>query len=234
VQETEIAITHVIVHHTYVPRLEDWLGQRTMESMRRTYEAKGWRCGPHAFCGPDAIWVMTPLGHENRGHLGEADTDPWKINVEIVGDYSNALPVGEVLENALACVAALVEKSGRGTGIISKHNDWAQTACPGAHFSANFPWFIGLVKEAIEPVMVQAAIGEVIQGSIIPLNPVAAFEVAGAALGRLPASREVDVTVDGITYRAQAYRDPGEREWQHIVYCRVGEWGALRWFERRN
>ena len=234
VQETEIAITHVIVHHTYVPRLEDWLGQRTMEAMRRTYEAKGWRCGPHAFCGPDGIWVMTPLGHENRGHLGEADTDPRKINVEIVGDYSNALPVGEVLENALACVAALVEKSGKGTGIVSKHNDWAQTACPGAHLSAHFPWFIGLVRETLRPVMLEEAIGQAVQESIIPLNPQAAFEVAGARLGRLPASREVDVMVDGVTYRAQAYRSPGAREWQYVVYCRMGDWANLRWFERKN
>lgn len=81
---------------------------------------------------------------------------------------------------------------------------------------------------------VQAAIGEAVQASIIPLNPVAAFEVAGAKRGLLPASTEVDVEVGSVTYRAQAYRAPGRREWQEIVYCPVGAWGDLTWFERRN
>ena len=80
----------------------------------------------------------------------------------------------------------------------------------------------------------EAAIGAEAQKHIIPLNPAAAFEKAGAALGLLPASREYDVVLDGQSYRAQAYRSPGERTWQHIVYCKVGDWGNLRWFKRQN
>jgi hypothetical protein len=80
----------------------------------------------------------------------------------------------------------------------------------------------------------EAAIGAEAQKHIIPLNPAAAFEKAGAALGLLPASREYDVVLDGQSYRAQAYRSPGERAWQHIVYCKVGYWDNLRWFKRQN
>jgi hypothetical protein len=80
----------------------------------------------------------------------------------------------------------------------------------------------------------EAAIGKAAQDYIIPLNPVAAFEVAGADLGLLPASREFDVSWGGVAYRAQAYRQAGQREWQHIVYCRVGDWGNLHWFKRAN
>ncbi len=80
----------------------------------------------------------------------------------------------------------------------------------------------------------ERAIGEALQGSIVPLNPNAAFERAGAARGLLPAGPEVDVEHGGVTYRAQAYRSPGAREWQEIVYCAVGEWGDLTWCRRRN
>lgn len=84
------------------------------------------------------------------------------------------------------------------------------------------------------PVDVEAAIGEAAQAHILPLNPEAAFEKEAALCGLMPASREFDVAVGGATYRAQAYRDPGARDWQYIVYCRVGDWGNLCWFDRRN
>jgi len=84
------------------------------------------------------------------------------------------------------------------------------------------------------PSQVETVIGAEAQKHILPLNPNAAFEKAGAAQGLLPASQEFDITVNGVTYRAQAYRSPGARQWQHIVYCRVGEWNNLRWFKRKN
>jgi hypothetical protein len=83
-------------------------------------------------------------------------------------------------------------------------------------------------------VALEVAIGAKAQEHIIPLNPNAAFEKAGTALGLLPASREYDVTVNGVSYRAQAYRAPGERQWQHIVYAKLGDWSSLRWFKRQN
>jgi hypothetical protein len=84
------------------------------------------------------------------------------------------------------------------------------------------------------PVDVEAAIGDAAQAHILPLNPEAAFEKAAAARGLLPASREFDVAVAGTTYRAQAYRAPDDRDRQHIVYCVVGDWSGLRWFDRVN
>lgn len=78
---------------------------------------------------------------------------------------------------------------------------------------------------------VEAAIAAAIQRHIVPLNPNAALEKAGAALGLLPASDEVR-DVQGIV--AQAFRDPGARQWQHIAWCRDGDWGNVRWFRRAN
>jgi hypothetical protein len=81
------------------------------------------------------------------------------------------------------------------------------------------------------PVDIEQQIGEAMQAHIIPLNPNAALEKAGAALGLLPASSEVR---DVAGYVAQAFRSPGEREWQHIAYCIDGDWAKVTWFRREN
>ena len=80
----------------------------------------------------------------------------------------------------------------------------------------------------------ETLIGHAMQAHILPLNPGAAFERAGAARGLLPASREVDLHIGDTTYRVQVYRHPTDRDTQHIVYSEVGDWGNLHWFERRN
>lgn len=80
----------------------------------------------------------------------------------------------------------------------------------------------------------QTQIGNAIQAHIVPLYPEAAFEKSAKPKGLLPASPEVDMAINGIDYRAQAYRSPADRQWQHIVYCVVGEWDKLTWFKRAN
>jgi hypothetical protein len=77
-------------------------------------------------------------------------------------------------------------------------------------------------------------IGDALQRVVLPLNPEAAYEKAGAALGLLPASPETDVTVAGVAYRAQVYRHSEQRDMQRVVYAPVGQWDALAWFERPN
>lgn len=81
------------------------------------------------------------------------------------------------------------------------------------------------------PADIQQAIGDAIQAHIIPLNPNAALEKAGAALGLLPASDEVR---DVSGYVAQAFREPGQEQWQFIGYCKDGDWGNVTWFRRAN
>ena len=80
----------------------------------------------------------------------------------------------------------------------------------------------------------EEAIGAVAQKYVLPLNPGAAFEIAGKALGYLPASPEFDTVISGVTVRAQVYRDANNRSVQHIVYCPVGAWSDLTWFDRQN
>jgi hypothetical protein len=83
-------------------------------------------------------------------------------------------------------------------------------------------------------VSVTQVIGDEMQKHIIPLNPAAALERALAGIGALPASGEFDVTVDGVTYRAQAGRRATERDKQYCAYCQVGDWGNVKTFSRAN
>lgn len=86
----------------------------------------------------------------------------------------------------------------------------------------------------VDPVDVEKEIGDGLQAHVIPLNPDAAFEEWGKARGLLPASVEVDQTIDSVAYRSQAYRHPADRAWQWIVYCQVGNWENLFSFKRAN
>lgn len=86
-------------------------------------------------------------------------------------------------------------------------------------------------EEIEEPVDVEAAIVAAIQAHIIPLNPDAALEKAGAALGLLPASDEVR---DVAGYVAQAFRKAGDEGTQHIAYCADGDWGNVKWLDHAN
>lgn len=83
-------------------------------------------------------------------------------------------------------------------------------------------------------VSVTQVIGDEMQKYIIPLNPAAALERALAGIGALPASKEFDVTVDGVTYRAQAGRKATERDKQYCAYCKIGDWGNVKTFSRAN
>ena len=90
----------------------------------------------------------------------------------------------------------------------------------------------GYVAQQPPPVVdVEQAIGDALQRHIIPLNPQAALERAGAARGLLPASDEVR---DVAGYVAQAFRRAGEEQTQHIAYCVEGDWGNVKWFTRAN
>lgn len=81
---------------------------------------------------------------------------------------------------------------------------------------------------------IERALGAEMQKYVIPLNPTAALERAAAAYGLLPASREFDLTIGGKTYRCQAYRSPGQREWQYGYYCEVPVWHDVKVFKRAN
>lgn len=130
--DSPVVVSRVIVHHTARPTVADWEkwggGAHYLPVMRRLYEQRGWTCGPHAFCGPDGIWVMSPLGTPNRGAGWESVED---VNVEIVGNYMQEFPLWWTLDHAVACIVSLLRKSSRRFGALVKHCDFAKTQCPG-------------------------------------------------------------------------------------------------------
>jgi len=77
-------------------------------------------------------------------------------------------------------------------------------------------------------------IGRAAQAHIIPLNPDAALEKAAASLGLMSAGGEFTITLNGADWRAQPFRSPGNRDWQYIAYCKVGEWDHIKWHRRSN
>ena len=68
------------------------------------------------------------------------------------------------------------------------------------------------------------------QRHIIPRTPGYALYEAGKARGYYEASDEFDVG----NWRCQAFRDPTDETVQRIAYCRVGDWGNVRWISVNN
>lgn len=239
----------VFLHHTAIPTRESWRGAETILAMKRYYEQekvwqdvdgrwyRGWTRGPHLFVAEDGIWLFSPLAEDGVGVAGHNTASR---HLEMVGNYNAARPDGATLTNTVAVLGALLSKAGLSVDALHFHREYATTDCPGKAVTRE--WVRGLVQAWLDGYRnesqadLERLIGERIQAGIIPLNPNAAFERAGMALGLLPASGEMDVTFGDKTYRAQAYRSPGQREWQHIVYTEVGKWSTsdLRWFKRAN
>ena len=79
----------------------------------------------------------------------------------------------------------------------------------------------------------EGQLGEAIQAYVIPQNAAAAFYRYGRGRGWEPISPERDFTIDGVTYRAQAFYTPDD-EMQHIAYTEIGNWANVRHFDREN
>lgn len=130
--------TRVVLHHTWVPTVAQWSGQRSMQALQRFYAGKGWPAAPHLFVGPDAIWLFTPLKdvgvHAGIGNSGTSNGHFWySIGVEMVGDYDRVLPSGAVWENTKAVLGGLSKRLKIAPSqLISFHRDYTnQKSCPG-------------------------------------------------------------------------------------------------------
>lgn len=235
--------TRVCIHHTASPTVArwqqfggaHWIGNAARRgSLERHYRAapRNWTRFPHVFAAPDGIWVLGNLELDGAGVSGH---NRGVRHIEIVGDYSNELPSGPTLENAVAAAATLLQKAGLRIDALTYHRAMrANTACPGAALIAKWDWFRGLVEARLPrapdalPEGVEKDIWNVMQQHIIPINPDAALEKAGAKRGFLPASHEVR-DVPGIV--AQAFRGVKDRTKQYIAYCLEGDWDNVRWIE---
>lgn len=238
--------SRVCIHHTARPTLarwqefggEHWIGNATrMGALERHYRSapRNWTRFPHIFAAPDGIWVLGNLELDGAGVRGR---NAGVRHIEIVGDHTTELPSGLTLENAVAAAAILLHRAGLRMEALTHHQAlWAATDCPGAALIAEWPWFRSLVEARLLRVSdsplegTERAVWDAVQRHIVPLNPDAALEKAGAKRGLLPASREVR-DVPGVV--AQAFRGAKERKRQYIAYCLEGDWENVRWIEGAN
>lgn len=86
--------TGLTIHHTYIPRIEQWSGQASMVGLREFYSRKGWDSGPQLFIAHgapnpahDGIWQLTPVS-ERGIHGGACNVHRWGI--EVVGNFDKA------------------------------------------------------------------------------------------------------------------------------------------------
>jgi len=130
--------SRVVLHHTWVPTLEQWTGLRSMQGMQRFYAGKGWTAAPHIYVGPDGIWLFTPMHtvgiHAGSGNSGRTNGKFWySIGVEMVGNYDKVRPTGAVLEGTRAVLGGLSKRLGIAPRqLISFHRDYTdEKSCPG-------------------------------------------------------------------------------------------------------
>lgn len=118
------------IHHTAIPTVAQWAGQRSMEALGRVYRGKGWSGGPHLFIGPDGIWQGTPLDRPGIHAPGANDT---RWGVEMVGDYTHAPWAEPIRSLAVGAMAALLRWRGLpvSPATVDGHRDYNKPSCPG-------------------------------------------------------------------------------------------------------
>jgi hypothetical protein len=125
----------VVVHNTFVPRLDQWHsvpGEQRMMGLQSYYrDQMQWSAGPHLFVADDLIWVFTPLNTPGV-HSPSWNAISW--GVELVGDYSTEAFAAAVRDNAVAAVAGLHQLAGLDPNELHLHREDPKTThkqCPG-------------------------------------------------------------------------------------------------------
>jgi len=119
----------LVIHHTYIPTKSQWNGQHSIDGLKRYYERKGWRAGPHLFVAEDGIWLFSPMNKMGI-HAGSGN---WRsIGIEVVGNYDTEKWSGKTKENALGVIKALTNKLKLNKEKIRFHRDYSKyKSCPG-------------------------------------------------------------------------------------------------------
>ena len=137
--------TSIWLHHTAVPTLGDWKGYETIAAMKAYYDKQewtdaqgrkhiGWGSGPHFFVAPEGIWAFTPCNEEGSHVYGFNDHS---VGIEMVGNYQNNRPSGEVLEYTIWLLMVCCKQFGVAVEDIHFHRDAnvvypdQATDCPG-------------------------------------------------------------------------------------------------------
>ncbi|MBC8160424.1 MAG: N-acetylmuramoyl-L-alanine amidase [Roseiflexaceae bacterium] len=139
--------SRVVLHHTYIPNLQQWQGSASMKGMQTFYGRKGWTSAPHLYVGDDGIWLATPLReigiHAGTGNSGRTNGQLWySIGLEMIGYYDKVRPSGGVWEASKAVLGGLSKRLGIAPRqLISFHRDYTnQKSCPGWAVTKEWVW----------------------------------------------------------------------------------------------
>jgi len=118
----------LVIHHTWKPTKESWNGKHTIEGLKKFYEKKRWRTGPHLFIAEDGIWLFTSM-RKNGIHAGIGN---WRsIGIEVVGNYDYQKWEGKTKDFTLFVIKALQDKLNISDDKIMFHRDYSKKSCPG-------------------------------------------------------------------------------------------------------
>jgi hypothetical protein len=118
----------LVIHHTWRPTKETWVGQRSIDGLKRYYENKKWKAGPHLFVAEDGIWLFTPMRQDG---IHTAGLNHRSIGIEVVGDYDKEKWSGQTKINALGTIKTLMDKLNLAEKDIFFHRDVSPKSCPG-------------------------------------------------------------------------------------------------------
>lgn len=135
-RDLTLGTVHTVYIHHSTHKPGQWQGYQSMVNLIPGYQAQGWDSGPHLFVDDKGMWVFTPLSQDGTGvkeHNAETR------HIEIVGDFTDALPDAATWRNAVVATAGLLLKTG--AELRYHQQDEPSTKCPGAMFIANWERF---------------------------------------------------------------------------------------------
>lgn len=118
----------LVIHHTWRPTKESWAGERTMGGLKRYYEGKKWKAGPHLFIAEDGIWLFSPM---RKDGIHAAKLNHRSIGIEVVGDYNTVKWSGNTKSNALGAIKVLMGRLSLTENDLFFHRDASPKSCPG-------------------------------------------------------------------------------------------------------
>lgn len=118
----------LVIHHTWKPTKESWEGEVSIAGLKRYYEKKGWKVGPHLFVAEDGIWLFTPM---RKDGIHAAKLNQRSIGIEIVGDYNTEKWSGKTKTNAFGVIKILMKRLNVTENDIYFHRDVSPKSCPG-------------------------------------------------------------------------------------------------------
>lgn len=224
-------ISQIFLHHTWKPTIAEWRGYATILAMKTYYQRQlwtdaqgrqrqGWTAGPHIFVAPDGIWLFTDL---NRDGIGVKGHNAGTRHVEMVGDYDQVPPTGDILHWTVAVLALLHRAFRLPLETLAFHRDVSTKTCPGSAVSKTdiiahaHAWHNARQAEttmALHELLRQAAYNalDVPYTRSHALMACARAHALGAAL-----TDEFEIQQAGITYVVQPFA-------LGIVYCPKGRW----------